>query len=36
MSRADEKADPALEHPAWRIDYPNGMVLLKLAPKAGG
>jgi hypothetical protein len=33
LVRVDEKADPALEHPAWRIEYPNGMVLLKLAPK---
>jgi hypothetical protein len=33
LVRVDEKADPALEHPAWRIEYLNGMVLLKLAPK---
>jgi hypothetical protein len=33
MVLADENADPALRQPVWRLEYPNGMVLLKLAPK---
>jgi hypothetical protein len=33
MAPANQHDDPTLEHPEWRLEYPNGMILLKLPPQ---
>jgi hypothetical protein len=36
VATSDQNADPALKQTTWRVEYPNGMVLLKLSPKTEG